>query len=292
MLSEIVPVNIYYRCDLITAIMPGQLPKNFRKGHLAEDIGISFLRNFCAVAQIRQEDDTGIDAVATLLRMEGISLHAEESFLVQIKSSSVQEITFNKPQIDWLLNLKLPLFILTVNSIEGEICLYTTNPIYKLFVYPTESLTIKLFEESDKIGERLSINDKHAEIAIGPPILTVNELESRSDEMCLKLYSLLKEWVVTEIGQIGLRKLNRAQLASWKSWEKPEYKSTVSSGSSENLKRDMEIIKPYIEYLSNHVFFHDGEHMAAESFLLLHEWFKENDVDLDVDEDVLKTKLK
>ena len=43
--------------------MPGKLSRNLRKGHLAEDIGISVLRGFTAVADTRVQDDIGIDAL-------------------------------------------------------------------------------------------------------------------------------------------------------------------------------------------------------------------------------------
>jgi len=74
--------------------MPGRLGANFRRGHLAEDLGVFFLRSFCAVADLRQEDDFGLDAIATLLSRRCGILYAEESFAVQIKAVSVGEIEY------------------------------------------------------------------------------------------------------------------------------------------------------------------------------------------------------
>ena len=110
--------------------MPGKITKNLRKGHLSEDIGVSFLRNFSAVAQVRQEDDIGIDAVATLLKPNGKFLYAEESFTVQIKSASIKKINYDEQQLDWLMEQDLPFFVMIVDKEEGEIKMYTTNPIF------------------------------------------------------------------------------------------------------------------------------------------------------------------
>jgi len=271
--------------------MPEKITKNLRKGHLSEDIGISFLRNFSAVAQVRQEDDVGIDAIATLLRPDGKFLHAEQSFTVQIKSVSVTEINYDENQLEWLLNQDLPLFILTVDKKEGEIAIYTTNPIYGLFTRGSQTATLHLDEESEYHFKRIETEGSHADIYLGPPILVANELEARTDEFIDKAYSLLKSWVTSEINQFGFRRLKKSRLAKWETWEKPNYNGEVSSTSSENIQRDMKAIKPYLEYLCNHVFWSPDKHKAASAFITLKEWYEENDVELYIDEEAIEDKV-
>lgn len=272
--------------------MTRRLTKNLRKGHLAEDVGISFLRNFCAVAQVRQEDDLGIDAICTLLKPHKKFLIAEETFMVQIKSKSVREIEYTGDEIDWLLEQDLPLFILSVDFKNGDIELFTTNPIFGLIVKNVDSANLKLdLKGGLLIHDRIQVDEKHAEIAIGPPILKTSELKAREDSNSEEIYKLIKTWVSNEINQIGFRKLKKARLAEWETWEEPKYRGGVSTGSSSNVQNDMSIIAPYIEYLSMHVFWDQDDHQAASAFVDLQKWFEDNDVDLDVDVDDLKSKI-
>ena len=271
--------------------MPGKITKNLRKGHLSEDIGVSFLRNFSAVAQVRQEDDIGIDAVATLLKPNGKFLYAEESFTVQIKSASIKKINYDEQQLDWLMEQDLPFFVMIVDKEEGEIKMYTTNPIFGLFTHDTNTATLILDEEPNHPHQRITTNDRHSDIILGPPILIASERDARTDELIEKIYSLLKNWISSEISQIGFRKLKHSRLAEWETWGNPKYSGAISSTSSSNLSQDMEIIKPYVEYLAGHVFWSPPKHKAASAFLMLKEWYEENDVDLDIDEEIFENRI-
>lgn len=107
--------------------MPGSMAKNFKGGNLAEDLGLLLIRQVCAVAEFRRQDDYGIDAVATLLRgNQTRRLTAEASFLLQIKSTSVSEVVYANEQFDWLLSQSLPFFIATVSLNDSEISIYPT----------------------------------------------------------------------------------------------------------------------------------------------------------------------
>ena len=160
--------------------MSSRLGKNLRSGHLAEDLGVLVLRRFCAVAQIRQEDDYGIDAVATLLKPDSGLLYAERSFMVQIKSASIKEIVYKNHEVTWLLSQDLPLFFCIVDTNNDSISLYTTNRLYKHLWF---------FGQIKKITLILGDNPNTFEDIIIP--LGENNLENYSpveEELDLEIY--------------------------------------------------------------------------------------------------------
>jgi hypothetical protein len=109
--------------------MPGRLDRNLRRGHRAETLGIELLRAFCAVAQIPQSEDYGIDAVATVLRAEERFWMAGQSFWVQFKARSVRTLEYDREKYAWLRRLALPLFVAFVDLGSCEIALYTTHNV-------------------------------------------------------------------------------------------------------------------------------------------------------------------
>ena len=50
--------------------MAGRRPGGFRRGDLNEELGILLLKSFATVATVPRAEDTGIDAIATLLRKD------------------------------------------------------------------------------------------------------------------------------------------------------------------------------------------------------------------------------
>jgi hypothetical protein len=109
--------------------MPAKRSANFRAGDLSEDLGILLLKSICFVAPVPRTEDVGIDAVCTLYRQENNLLFAENSFWVQLKSSSKPKIEYNAEQVQWLKTLKLPFFIGIVEKEEPELKLYCLNDL-------------------------------------------------------------------------------------------------------------------------------------------------------------------
>ncbi len=95
--------------------MPGVRGKNLRRGDLAEGFGLELLRTFSFIAPVPRQEDIGFDAVATLFRADKDRLFAEDTFLVQVKASSVRKIEYAGEQLDWLRKLNLPIFWLSVD---------------------------------------------------------------------------------------------------------------------------------------------------------------------------------
>ncbi len=272
--------------------MPGKLGANFRRGHLAEDLGVFFLRSFCAVADLRQEDDFGLDAIATLLSRKDGVLYAEESFAVQIKAASVTSMSYGGLELEWLLDQRLPLFFLTVDLNEGAFSVYTANPVYALFPY-TDVHSAKLFLTSpDARHSRLKLADDQASIHIGPPILatTIGRLNDR--EHLQSIYDLMKVWVTSELNQAGFRVLKKSRLMQWEIWQQPEPSGTVTRGGILNLKRDMRVVEPYISYLAEHLIWSLDDPELENAFLTLKNWFEECGVETSLDEEEIRGQMR
>ena len=271
--------------------MPGRIGKNLRSGHKAEDLGIMFLRNFCAVSQLRHEDDTGIDAVATLLREERGMLYAENTFFAQIKAVSVEDMIYEDYQLDWLINQDLPLFIITIDKENDIIKIYTTNAAYQIIAFRAyKKLKLNITTEEQKYFKRHEIEDDVFSVDIGPPILESSYELSKTSEEQTRLYEFMKNWVEEEHKQTQMRKLGFSMLAQWSTNEKPNYYGEIVSGETANITRDLMAAKPFIEYLSNHLEWDSGTDKEKEDLMRgIKKWYKEYDIDiaLNVDKKVL-----
>jgi hypothetical protein len=250
--------------------MTQKLGKNLRSGHIAEDIGMLFLRSLCSVAKIRQEDDYGIDAVATLLRSEKGMLYAENSFFVQIKSSRINKIEYTDGEIEWILNQDLPFFICSVDKVNQTIALYTTNPLYNLLVdKDVKKVELVLSESPKNEHNRFEKKNNRTLIHIGPPVIFTKESDSRNDEFSNRAYKLMSEWVTKEFNLMTLRRLGITKFAKWTTWNSPDYYGTMNIGSHDNITRDLEAIKPLLEYLSLHISFSEFGNKYEESLAFL-----------------------
>jgi hypothetical protein len=272
--------------------MPGRLGANFRQGHLAEDLGVFFLRSFCAVADLRQEDDFGLDAVATLLNRRGGILYAEESFAVQIKAISVEEIDYKGAELEWLLKQILPFFFLTVDLNKGVFHIYTANPVYELLARQEIDSAKVLFASPDPPYSRSKLIDSHADVYLGPPVLTTEIGKMNDLDHLQKIYDLMKVWVTSEIAQIGFRALSKSRSMRWRTWENPKALGVFSSGATLNLKRDMRMVEPYISYLANHIIWCLDDPDLERAFLILKDWFEEFGVETDLDETELRGQMR
>lgn len=271
--------------------MAGRLGKNLRQGHKAEDLGIMFLRNFCAVAQLRQEDDIGIDAVATLLREEKGLLYAENTFFAQIKSKSVSEILYEGNELDWLINQDLPLFIISIDKEEDDIKIYTTNPAYQIITFRAyNKLKLALTTTNQKFFKRHEIDGDVFSVDIGPPIIESSYDSSKTTEEQQRLYMSMKKWVEEEHKQTQMRKLGFSMLAKWATEEDPDYYAKIVNGNTANIIRDLMAAKPFVGYLSNHLEWNgETEEYKKDVMRGLKKWYKEYDIDvsLNVDKNIL-----
>lgn len=107
--------------------MGGRLAANFRRANLAEGLAIQMFRPFAAVAPVPREEDHGVDLICTLLKKHGNVLSAENSFLVQVKTSSAANFGFHGEGVDWLKQLKLPYFPVIFDLEAATLRLYSLD---------------------------------------------------------------------------------------------------------------------------------------------------------------------
>ncbi len=146
--------------------MAGRRPGGIRSGDLNEELGILLLKSFATVASVPRPEDTGIDAVATLLRKDPKNLLiAENSFFVQLKSYSGRTVEYANHEVDWVKNLKLPFFIGSVCKEQASIDLYSTHRLTEFLINVAPPL-IRLHLDQ---GSEQRMSAAVWDVYIGPP---------------------------------------------------------------------------------------------------------------------------
>ena len=86
-----------------------------------------FLKGVAAIAEVTRQEDIGLDAIATLLRRDDDgNSYAEDTFVVQLKSESEDEIEYHDHEFQWFAQQTLPMFIGRVSLMRSEIALHPT----------------------------------------------------------------------------------------------------------------------------------------------------------------------
>lgn len=229
--------------------MPGFRGKNLRSGDLAEQLGTLLLQNVALVSPIPRTEDVGIDVVATLIRsFDGYKYIAEDSFFVQIKSSSVTEITFKDGQVKWLTELQLPFFIATVDRKTSTISLYSSHYLSDALVMNPnrKEITLDLTNASDYdcCDENESIK-----VPIGPCVISwsLETIESNNN-FINEFYQLLKSHILIAKKSIETRRVGVVELMSWETGKEPLVHGTKIK-SAEGSKKSDDVIAPYFSAL-------------------------------------------
>jgi hypothetical protein len=229
--------------------MPAVRGKNLRSGDLAEQLGLLLLQSVALVAPIPRTEDIGIDAVVTLLRdFDSRRLIAEDSFFVQIKSSSVPSIPLNKEEVRWLYALDLPFFIASVDRSSSHVKLYCAHRLSDAFVtnHDRESLTIYL-DDSKTLNELVEKDDPN--VHIGPPVLEWSLATIANDnDFPNKFYEIAKEHIKIGKENIRTRDVGYAAHIRWQTNEPPQRlgsKKASSRSSEEDMKNAEEAMAPY-----------------------------------------------
>ncbi len=162
--------------------MAGTMDNNLRRAYIQEQLGVYLLRAVAAVAEVERPQDYGIDAIVTLLRPEDNRyLLARASFCVQLKSASVSNIVYKEDSLQWLKDLRTPMFIGSVDCDRMTLSLYTchrallalSNWNYKeLVVHLRESPSPACTTENWLVEKTTNSNgtEKTAEVYLGPPV--------------------------------------------------------------------------------------------------------------------------
>ncbi|MDQ1005436.1 hypothetical protein QFZ28_006014 [Neobacillus niacini] len=174
--------------------MPATRGKNLRSGDLAEQLGLFLLQSVSLTAPVPRTEDVGIDVIGTLIReFDQYRYIAANSFYVQIKSSSVETVTFDEHEVQWLTDLELPFFIASVDRKTSNIKLFCAHRLSDAFVSNPNrnSLTLHLAEDTVR-EDWVKADDNN--VYIGPPIIewSINTLNVDS-EFLSKFYDISKE---------------------------------------------------------------------------------------------------
>jgi len=161
--------------------MPGRLRSSFRSGNLAENLGLLLLKGIAAVAEVTRPEDIGLDAIATLLRLDNDGdFYAEDSFVVQLKADSVTSIQYQDHEVEWLIGQTQPMFIGLVSLDKSQISLYST-----LFVnHAVLSLHAK------KVVAWQSEADDGVTVWLGAPVLQWTLRDLRDRDWAIRTYRI------------------------------------------------------------------------------------------------------
>lgn len=233
--------------------MPGRRPKGLRSGDLNEELGILLLKSFAAVAPVPRPEDTGIDAVATLLRDDTKTrLIAENSFFVQLKSYSDRTVEFVDHEVDWVKELKLPFFIGSVCKKIGQIELYSTHRLTEFLINePPSRIRLHLDE-----GSAQQISKDAWDVRIGPPILKWKTDVFGDDEFSRHACAIIKAHVVAEQRNIECRSVRYCEKLSWETDKLPISAglSSSHSGSRAEILAASKAMAPALSALALHIY--------------------------------------
>jgi|RhiMetdeSRZDD1v2_1073273.scaffolds.fasta_scaffold53131_5 hypothetical protein len=241
--------------------MPGRLDSNLRQGNFQEELGVLLLRTFCAVAPVPRTEDVGVDVVATLLeRIDNRVLFAKENFLIQLKASSVSHILYEGDSLKWLLSLKIPFFVGSVNSKKASISIYTTH---RIKVHGGRNTRLDLHLKQCREGRAYYMmprsywyNDRHniARIYLGEPIVVLSLSNIKTWLEGNRIYNLMKKWIEVEDKTINALNTGYAQEYIWKTGVEPiPWQESFEGGGSKYVKSILGNLETPLEALAFHL---------------------------------------
>lgn len=206
--------------------MPARRGKNFRSGDLAEQLGLYLLQSVALVAPVPRTEDIGIDVVCTLIsEYDQYSYLAEDSFYVQIKSGSVREIEYSDVEVQWLTNLKLPLFVAVVDKAETKVSIYTCKRLYDAIALKKDRKEIKLILAENKNENIFDlVDEEQTDIFLGPPIVEWKLSNLMNEETKIKtlFFNVMKEHIRIIHEAMELYTIGCGTSYVWKTNEMPE----------------------------------------------------------------------
>ncbi|MEW6685569.1 MAG: hypothetical protein AB1393_05115 [Candidatus Edwardsbacteria bacterium] len=224
--------------------------KNYRSGDLKETLGICLLEGIGAVAPIPREEDVGMDAVVTLFQPDGRLLFAQQSFYVQLKSSLIQEIVFEKDDVNWLKMINIPFFWGLVDGENAKIYLFSTNKLYE-FLDNNEYTYVKIL-----FGEGATRDDfKELEVYLGSPIIEWSIADIFKSDFNSFAFNILSEWIEIASDNIRCRQFGIYKGAQWSTNQPPQIDCftmiTISdfTVTDKDVKKTLEFIEPFLARL-------------------------------------------
>jgi hypothetical protein len=204
--------------------MPGKMDNNLRRAFLQEELGVYLLRGLAAVAPVPRPEDTGIDAIATLLRRDSSrQLTAEKSFYVQLKAVSVKTVEYNREQVRWLSELRLPMFIGSVDPKDSSLSLFTCHrALVAAYEGPFESMKLCVSpakrEETGWLKVESIDNDplkRRATIWLGTPVLKWTPSDIARSDFLQNSFAVLSPLLECEDNNIRWRRIRFFGHLNW-----------------------------------------------------------------------------
>ena len=224
--------------------MVEKLAANPRKGNLAETLGTLLLQGVASVAPIPRTEDVGIDAVATLLRQDKLTLFAENSFNIQFKAASVKQLVFEDNHVKWLLSLELPFFVGSVDLSAARIDLFACHRLTQAIIEGHDYKSIVLDLEGSSEQKEEPKNGRR--LCIGPPVLSWSVNDMSDKDFIRSSYAVLKPHLTTYQRNLELGRCGRFEQLAWETSRVPELVNVQMMAGPDTLQTAMSLALPYI----------------------------------------------
>jgi hypothetical protein len=234
--------------------MPGRRRTSFRSGDLAEDLGIFLLKRIAAVSEVARQEDIGLDAIATLLRRDDDgNSYAEDTFVVQLKSESDDEIEYRDHEFRWFSQQTLPMFIGRVSLMRSEIALHPTI-FANQAIWSLNATDIRIrFGNSDlppMLREQLrspwTITGEKPTVWLGEPLMRWTAADLVDRKSCDSAYSMLKRFIPKVQWELTLLSLGQSSVIEWSTNDADsiKFKMGMMKGQPSGLQFTIEQCEP------------------------------------------------
>jgi hypothetical protein len=215
--------------------MAGRRRSSFRFGDLAEHLGLLLLKGIAAVAEVSRQEDVGLDAVASLLRRDDDgNCYAEDTFVVQLKSESVEKIEYEEHELTWFLGQTQPMFVGHVSLQESRISLYSTIHVNQaVLAMHAKKVTIRLGPSNIPgfyPGSMYPWNggdDEGVTVWLGHPVLQWTLADIVEKTWLQTTYELLKRFLALVRCELDLLSLGQWTQLEWTTNSSASIKSSM-----------------------------------------------------------------
>lgn len=255
--------------------MPSYRAKNLRSGDLAESLALVMLQSFALVAPVPRTEDVGTDAVVTLLRdYDGKRVIAEDSFFVQIKSESIEEVIYEGDQVNWLFALDLPLFYASIDRKAGILRLFCAHELSEAYImnHARQKIVID-FSAKESWIDLMSSDDER--VKIGPPVMQWSLNDCAEPATATLFHSIIKEHVRIAKKNLATRQFGFVTYLGWETNTaliEGSMKSSRSRSAEEHVDRIYNEMIPYFTTWATSLIFcnADIEQLRPVEKLLAH----------------------
>jgi len=222
-------------------------------GDWSEELGMVLLKSLAAVAPVPRQEDFGVDAVATLLRYDKKCgcVYAEQSFYVQFKSESVEHLSYQGQELEWLRNLQLPFFVGQVRRRDSKLRLFAGHRLRQSFLRDFTELIVKLQDDG---GVGLRFEGKLCEVSLGEPILSFDMEKACDDTFVDRVYQVMRDYLLLEQQNINARPVRFVRPIEWKTnrkaWSDSQAAFLPKASPKDDLYNACEYLVPGLQVIS------------------------------------------